>query len=185
MLPKRFVWILVPALLACEDGQDGGTLEPPECDATTTALDAALAHSNGCGDLYLYAWTDDGATLLRIDVPGGLLAEADAAGGSWGVTWDLPDPEVEVALLGGSCLDELACNDALSCMEHPVDVERTAVSGTLHLALTDVVEHADCCWDYQGTATVSLCDVVFRAAGEADQTIGVLTWSAAVGWLPG
>jgi len=88
-------------------------------------------------------------------------------------------------LLTGTCLDELACNDALSCMEHPVDVERTADSGTLHLALTGVVEHPDCCWDYNGTATVSLCDLVLQDEGAPDEAIGALSWSASVGWLPG
>jgi hypothetical protein len=187
MSPQRFIWLVLPALLACnvEEDTDPSDLEAPECDATASALDAALVHSTGCSDLTLHAWTEDGSILLSIGFPGGLLAEAHQAGGSWAETWDLPDPAVEVELLTGTCLGELACNDALSCMDHPVDIERTAASGTLHLALTEVAEHPDCCWDYEATATVSLCDLVLQATGEPNEAIGVLSWSASVGWLPG
>jgi hypothetical protein len=59
-----------------------------------------------------------------------------------------------------------------------------AVSGTVAVEVDSDGVHEE--WDaYPGTGTITLEDIVLEADGAEPVRVESLSWSAAVGWLPG
>ena len=171
----RTTLLLALALTGCtgtSSTDDTGGVPEFECTMQGEGLEAQLVHTDGCADVALHAWTEDGQRLLQIRFDEGLVDEAEQQGDLSRV-WSLPADDIDIALLEGPCAYEHNCDDAIECDDLDVQ-ENPASQGSLALEI-----------DPDGpTARVELCDVTFGGSVD-DGWIGQMSWSATVGWYPG
>lgn len=156
----------------------------PDTDTPVSPVDVSrLTRSGGCGDLNLTMGSTDGELLLKLWHDGGLaMAAYQATSGTASVTLDLAS-EGSLVLWEGTQVDALACNDAWTGTEEIVTTW-SAIAGTAEVSVVSDQVHEP--WDaYPGTGSITLTDVVLHVDGMADVSIPSLSWSAAVGWLPG
>ena len=144
---------------------------------------ALLVDPGGCSDLAMTLGSQAG-DLNLVFVHNADVAKTayEAADGTASVTLDLAT-EASLELWQGIQVTFLTCNDAWNGNEEIVTTWK-ATAGTASLQVVTQGEHEP--WDaYPGTGTLTLTDVVLSAEGAVDVLIPSLTWSAAIGWLPG
>ncbi len=152
--------------------------------ALTPAPDlAALVDEGGCADVVMHLGSEAGDLVLVFNTPGLTEAAFHAMDKQASVTLDLATEYTALKLWEGVDVTNIPCNDALYGTEE-VHTTWTTLSGSADLQVTSLGEHKP--WDaYPGDATLTLTDVVLTADGAEDVRFDSLSWSAAVGWLPG
>ena len=162
---------------------DSDTDSDTDADTDVDAPDlSVLDRPGGCADLVMTFGSTDGSLNLVFSSSSGLAQAAYDDGTSASLTLDLATSG-SLVLQQGNRVTDLTCNDAFTGDE-VVDTEWTAVSGTLEVEVVTDGVHED--WDaYPGTGTITLEDVVLEADGAESVSVESLSWSAAVGWLPG
>jgi hypothetical protein len=147
------------------------------------AIDASLfTKKGGCGDTFLWAATEDGATAVTVEWK-------DAASHAWDddgfdESAVLPDIRISVALVTGVKLSTYYCNDLLEVGQGP-DREIPAVAGALSLAVVPQPASVR----PSGLADLDLTNVDFEViVGGEPQVwhLDALEWrDYLVGWLAG
>ncbi|MGM0575989.1 MAG: hypothetical protein ACQEXJ_09695 [Myxococcota bacterium] len=203
-IPVLFAALALSAaslLTACED--DGDATDTPRdvadvpgdapADVPDTAHDTSdltpapdtglLVDAGGCADLVMSLGSEADDLVLVFDYQGEVAKAAyEAESGEASATLDVAT-EASLELRQGTKVTALVCNDALDGSEEVVTTW-TATAGTAHVEVVSDGIHEP--WDaYPGDATITLTDVVLEAEGAEQVVIPTLTWSAAVGWLPG
>lgn len=189
---------LIPATLACDEDKDTGsedtatTTETGTPDETGTPVDTgpdetdadpsieALVSPGGCGDLMLTLASADRSWVLAFQVSGDLTRQAYEDGKAT-ATYTLPD-DAALSLHRGEGITELFCNDVY---DESITIDESWAASAGSVTVTVVSEGIDHGHATPGTATITIEDATLEQKGEADISIGSLSWEAAVGWLPG
>jgi hypothetical protein len=166
------------------DTDTGGSLPEP----LTDGFAALLTYDVGCADVSLYAYAPDGTVVLRFYVDGAATAAHDA-GGPVSFTWDLPSDAADAPNLDvrqGTDLDGPLCNDVIE--DDPVELRRwVPVAGTATLSVEPTGERTD--WgEVPSRADLVLTDMAFvpqDAPDSAPVSLGSITITSGVGWMPG
>lgn len=143
----------------------GPTSSPSPTAAGRVFTAADFTKSGGCGDVFMWATTEDDTFAVVVDWREAATKAVEA--GSFDETVSLPDPDVSVSLQVGTMLSAGFCTDIAGMPGHRVDGNAPAVSGTVELA---VRPNGDELFD-TAQADLTLHDVVFdvTVGGEAQQ----------------
>ncbi len=161
-------------LVACEE-------TPPTTTTPTTTGGpdlSTLVWEGGCGDVTMYAGSEDRSLILVFHHYDNLTEQSYDAGEP--ITVEL-EAAGRVELVQGHDVFDLYCNDVLD--DEVVDRTWEAVSGTVTLTVAATGEQDP--WATYADATLELDQVLLQADDEEDVLIDSMSWEAFVGWLPG
>jgi hypothetical protein len=127
----------------------GGTLLP--------GFEQDLTNQDGCGDISLYAWNDDGSIAFGVGIFRQLIAEAQAGGTTLDDVVELPDADANVEVLLGPNVSQWFCNDAIE--PGPDPTRYVGQSGTITLSVTPATPDQD---PVQGIVSAHLEAVVLE-----------------------
>jgi hypothetical protein len=168
--------LLVP-LVACEEPDPGTDTGSNNTEAPDLS---SLVWEGGCGDVLMYAGSEDRALIL-VAWAHQLSQQSYESGETVTLVVDLSvDDGLE--LVQGHDVFDLYCNDVMD--DEEVHRTWTPVEGTMTFTVTSTGEATD--WgEYFGNADIVLEDVVLESAGAEDVVIDSMTWSSYIGWMPG
>jgi hypothetical protein len=122
--------VLLASMAACQDDD-----EPSKAADPTSTSQLEFTDSGGCGDAYFWATTADAehAVVISAELRDRSTTEETV------LDVDLPDPDVDVFLLGGTGLTSLMCNDVV---DGKVTQETRVVAGAVTITLQPRPEDA-------------------------------------------
>ena len=141
----------------------------------------------GCGDFFVYGQNDDDTIAIQISGSGLVQATFDA-GETTTFDFDLTtNTDLTIVVLQGQNINHASCNDALDPdIELLIDKTYVAVNGTLSIEIAPTGNETS--WgELPSDATILLQSSDFCANGSVEDclNIGELSFSTAIGWLPG
>jgi hypothetical protein len=175
--------------LSCEksgdDTGDSGYTEQPS--AFLSEVETELINFGGCGDVFMYAYSDSDEIGLFISASGIVQQAFDSGNIPYNAIIEIGpgDDQARVVLQSGQRITTEACNDLVIYNQRPsVDEEAVATGGTLNFKITPSGDSTD--WgELPAGAEIVLSDVEFTT--DQGDTIIIDDWGfdAFVGWLPG
>lgn len=171
------------SLMGCDVDNDDTSEEANQetsQEASASGIDLnALVNASGCSDVVFTLSAADGATSLVFRWSTDLAEQAVSTGETQLETVDLA-VDGTLLLRSGDDVDQLECTDTFDDSQW-TDVEWTAVSGAVELAV-DSLELED---DYGMPAigTITVRDALLSADGQDDITIDEISWTAEIGWI--
>ena len=164
--------------------QPAATASPvPSPTPLAREIDATkFTQRGGCGDTFLWAATQDGATAISVEWQGA-ASEAWTNDG-FNETAELPDADIRVTLATGRLLSTIYCNDVLT-PEAGADTEVPAVAGQVSIVVRpdpggfQPASHADL------TLTDIAFEVVFGTEPEVWRLDDLEWQDELVGWFAG
>ena len=140
----------------------------------------SLQGSGGCGDLYLYALSDDGTMEVVVQIPGVCEQAHSQSSLSLQRDYTLPDETVSVRLRIGTNVSDATCDDAL---EGPIQVDHEfeASAGILQLTVTPEGELGTI--SAPAYVDAILTNLEFKDNAQCTSTVDSYTWTNVyVGW---
>ena len=174
---------------ACSAGGKGvdDTGDTGASNTFTDGLELDLTNFGGCGDIFMYAYSDSDEMGLFISVSGIVeqAFESDDDTSTFSIEVGSGDDQARVILQAGERITTESCNDAVIYDQRPeVTEELTATSGTLTFQITPNGDPTD--WgELPAGAALLLNEVDFTTVQGDTVTIDDWGFDAYVGWLPG
>ena len=188
-LTSIFLLSLVTGCLGGENGVDdtGETGDTGAPNTFTDGLELELTNFGGCGDVFMYAYSDSDEMGLFISAAG-IVQQAFDSGddtSTFSVDVGSGDGQARVVLQAGERITTEACNDLVIYDQRPaVSEELTATAGTITFQITPSGEPTD--WgELPAGGDVLLNEVEFTTIQGDTLTIDNWGFNAYVGWLPG
>lgn len=156
---------------------------PTASPAGRVFTQADFTKSGGCGDVFMWAATEDDKLAVVLQWQGAATEAAET--GAFQETSTLPDARVSVSLQVGQMLTAGFCTDILGMPGHQVDGEAPAVAGTVELTVRPTGEQQFPTANADLTLDGIVFDIVFGTEVEQWRIDRLELEDILVGWLAG